>query len=71
MPPAYSEIVDFIAVGTTPESVATFEASPATKELVLDLIEREKRGELTAAERVELEHVMRLAKARARMFCET
>lgn len=57
--------------------IATVEASPATKELVLDLIEREERGELTAAERVELdhflqlEHVMRLAKARARMFCET
>lgn len=69
---AYDEIVDFIAAGTTPDDVATFTASEATKERVGDLIRREKAGELQSDEAselhhyLELEHLMRLAKARAR-----
>lgn len=69
---AYDEIVDFIAAGTTPQKVAHFEASRATKDLVAELIHREKTSGLTTDEASELdhylrlEHLMRLAKARAR-----
>jgi hypothetical protein len=68
---AYEEIVDFIAAGTTPAMVAHFEASAATKQRVADLVRREKTSDLSADELSELEHflklehVMRLAKARA------
>lgn len=69
---AYDEIVDFIAAGSTPEAVASFEVSQATKDLVADLIHKEKTVGLERAETAELdrfmmlEHIMRLAKARAR-----
>jgi hypothetical protein len=72
---AYEEIVDFIAAGTTPEAVAHFEASQATKDRAADLIRREKSTGLTPEETSELdhylrlEHLMRLAKARARSYC--
>ncbi|MCO6045156.1 hypothetical protein NG895_14690 [Aeoliella sp. ICT_H6.2] len=68
---AYDEIVEFIAAGTTPESVARFESSQATKDYVADLIHKEKTTGLTAEESSDLdhfmkvEHIMRLAKARA------
>ena len=71
---AYEEIVDFIAAGTTPEDVISFRPSEAAQERVADLLAREKEGELSPAERSELdhymqiEHLMRLAKARARDF---
>ena len=69
---AYEEIVEFIAGGTTSDAVANFEASEGVKEKVASLIHREKAGDLTPDEKLELdqflqlEHVMRLAKARAR-----
>jgi hypothetical protein len=72
MIPAYEEIVEFIAAGTSPTSVANFEASAATKARVADLIHREKTTGLSCEESEELddymrlEHLMRLAKARAR-----
>ena len=72
---AYEEIVDFIAAGTTPQSVASFEASQESKDHVADLIRREKTGDLNPDEVSELdhylrlEHLMRMAKARARSFC--
>lgn len=71
---AYDEIIDFIAAGTTPESVAQFEPSQQTKDYVADLIHKEKTTGLSPDEAAELEHfmtlehVMRLAKARARSF---
>jgi hypothetical protein len=70
--PAYEEIVEFIAAGTTPSSVVAFRPSEAVKARVADLIDREKTEGLTADETAELnhymqlEHLMRLAKARAR-----
>ena len=70
--PAYEEIVEFIAAGTTPSSVIAFRPSEAVKERVADLIDREKTEGLTPDETAELnhymqlEHLMRLAKARAR-----
>ena len=68
---AYEEIADLIASGGGPESVVGFQASATTQERVADLIAREKAGELTDEDRSELdqymqlEHVMRLAQARA------
>lgn len=69
---AYDELVDFIASGTTPQSVIDHRPSEETKNRVLDLIHRQKTTELLPDEEAELnhylhiEHVMRLAKARAR-----
>ncbi len=71
---AYEEIVDFIAAGTTPKGVISFRPSETAQERVGDLLAREKEGELSPAEKSELdhymqlEHLMRLARARARDF---
>ncbi len=72
--PAYLEIIDFIAAGTTPEAVARFQPSPEAQQRVAELIEREKQGGLSAEENaeldhfMELEHILRMAKARARQI---
>jgi hypothetical protein len=69
---AYEEIIDFIAAGTTPSGIVTFQPSKETKARVADLIYREKTTGLSPEETTELnhylqlEHLMRLAKARAR-----
>ena len=69
---AYEEIVDFLAAGTSPDGLARFRPSEAARERVADLIRREKTSGLSAEETEELnhymqlEHLMRLAKARAR-----
>jgi len=68
--PVYEEIVEFIAA-SNPERVAEFSVSPTAKERVADLIAREKTVGLSDDETdeldcyVQLEHIMRLAKARA------
>jgi hypothetical protein len=68
---AYEEIVDFIAAGMTSREVACFQASEATKDEVERLVAKEKASGLTPDEASELahylhlEHLMRLAKARA------
>lgn len=69
---AYDEIIDFLAAGTTPKDLMRFQPSEATKARVAELIEIEKERSLSADEAaelnrcMELEHLMRLAKARAR-----
>jgi hypothetical protein len=69
---AYDEFVDFIAAGTTPQSVVDFRPSEETRARVADLIRQQKADALSPDETAELnhylhvEHVMRLAKARAR-----
>ena len=71
---AYDEVVDFIAGGVSPSDVADFEASSETKGRAAELIHREKTVGLSADEESELdhcmaaEHLMRLAKARARQY---
>ena len=71
---AYEEVIDFIAAGTTPQNVIDFRPSNAAQERLEDLLSREKEGLLSAEEKFEfdhylqLEHLMRLAKARARDF---
>ena len=72
--PAYFEIIDFIAAGTTPEAVAHFRPSPEAQQRVSALIEREKENGLSPEEKaeldhfMELEHILRMAKARARQI---
>lgn len=69
---AYEEVIDFIAAGTTPSSVVAFQPSEEAKARVADLMHREKTTGLSPEETAELnhylqlEHLMRLAKARAR-----
>jgi hypothetical protein len=71
---AHEEIIDFILAGKTPEQVANFQASDAVKARVDELIRREKNEGLSAEETAELdnymqlEHLIRLAKARARQM---
>jgi hypothetical protein len=74
MTPVYLEVVDFIAAGPTPERIAAYHPSDAARERVWELIERKKTGELLPQEEFELEnylqleHFMRLIKARARRY---
>lgn len=69
---AYEEIVDFIAAGTSPRDVVAYQPSATARARVADLIQKEKTTGLSTEETAELEHylqlehVMRLAKARAR-----
>jgi hypothetical protein len=68
----YDEVIDFIASGPSPGAVASFRLSDAVNQRAELLVQREKSGALTAEEKsgldhyLELEHIMRLAKARAR-----
>lgn len=68
---AYEEIIDFIAAGPTSKKVVAFRPSEAVRTRVADLLEREKTSGLSPEETselnryAELEHLMRLAKARA------
>ena len=72
--PAYLEIIDFIASGTTPEAVAHFQPSTEAQRRVEELISREKETGLPSDERaelehfLELEHILRMVKARARQI---
>jgi hypothetical protein len=66
------ELADMIA-RANPDAVVAFRPSDAARARVADLIRREKTGVLSADERselehsLEIEHLMRLAKARARL----
>jgi hypothetical protein len=68
---AYEEVIDFIA-STDPAKVIAFRPSEATAQRVSDLIYREKTVGLSSEETtelnryMELEHMMRMAKIRAR-----
>jgi len=67
----YDEIIDFIAGGTTPQSVVNFQLSEIAQERLEDLIYNSKNNELTKEDKRELdhyltlEHIMTLAKAKA------
>ena len=70
--PVYLGIVDFIAAGTTPEAMKNFHPSREAQQRLAVLIEREKAGGVSPEEKaeldhfMELEHILRMAKARAR-----
>lgn len=72
--PAYTEIIDFIASGTTPEAVLGYRPSLEAQGRVAELIEREKTARLSSDDKaeldhfLELEHILRMAKAKARQI---
>ena len=69
----YEELVQFIA-SLSPREVVEFKPSESARTRVWDLIERGKAAPLAAGEKseldhyLEIEHLMRLAKARARQL---
>jgi hypothetical protein len=72
--PAYLEIIDFIAAGTTPETVMNYHPSGDAKHRVAELLELDRQGTLSSEDKaelnhfVELEHILRMAKAKARII---
>ena len=68
---AYDEVIEFIA-SRNPQEVIAFKPSKRAKDRVWSLIETQKEERLSPEEEaeledyLELEHIMRLAKARAR-----
>lgn len=66
------ESVDFIAAGTTPQSVVEFRPSDEVQQRVARLVERSREGSISPDDQSELEdylqleHIMIMAKARAR-----
>ncbi len=66
----HDEFVEFIASGTTPQSILDFRPSDETKSRVAELIRLQKADTLSPDETADLSHyfhieqVMRLAKAR-------
>jgi hypothetical protein len=68
----YEEIIDFLAGGFTPDSLIAYQPSEEAKQRVENLIRREKNEDLSREETselnhyMELEHILTLAKARAR-----
>lgn len=69
---ACAEIADFIAANTAPAKLIAFHPSAETRSRVAELLAREKTVGLSHDEAseldhfVEIEHLMRLAKARAK-----
>ena len=69
---SYDEIIDFIAAGSTPEAVVAFRPSDSVQQRVAELVERSKDASISSEEQSELEdylqleHIMIMAKARAR-----
>ena len=72
--PAYLEVIDFIAAGSTSAQVAHFRPSPEAQRRVAELIEREKAAALSPEEKaeldhfMELEHILRMARAKAKQL---
>jgi hypothetical protein len=72
--PVYMELVDFIAIGTTTEKVANFRPSAEAQERVAELLELNRQSRLTEDQAAELnafvvlEHILSLAKAKARLI---
>ena len=58
---SHEEIINFIARGTRPATLAEFSPSQETKDRVADLIYREKTNELSEEERGELNHYLEIS----------
>lgn len=73
---SYDEIVDFFAAGTTPEAVVAFRPSDEATQRVVELVAKSKDGTISTEEQSELddylqlEHILILAKARARQHTQ-
>ncbi|MBK8040861.1 MAG: hypothetical protein IPK22_27565 [Verrucomicrobiaceae bacterium] len=74
MTKAYEEIIEFMAAGTTSERMAAFKPSANARKRFAWLLAKEKEDGLLPEEKreldsaMQLEHLMRLAKARARQL---
>ena len=72
-PKVYEELIDFIA-RQSPSEVIAFRPSKEAHARLDELLDREECSDLTAEEKSELdhylqlEHIMRMAKARARQY---
>ncbi len=70
--PAFDEMLDFLAGGSTPEKLVAFKASPKTQKRLEALLDKKKEENLSKAESDELDvfqqvnHIFILLKARAR-----
>jgi hypothetical protein len=70
--PIYEELINFI-VEENPERFANFQTTEKVRDRVWELVRREKNEGLTEKEKAELdtyaqlEHILRLAKAKARL----
>lgn len=73
---SYEEIIDFIAAGTTPETVLAFRPSESVQRRISELVQLSKQGAISAEDQSELEdylqleHLMIMAKARARQHTQ-
>ncbi len=56
----YRYVLDFLASRPTPEQVAAFGASPEMTDRLRTLSERERKGEITPAEKAELDEYEKL-----------
>jgi hypothetical protein len=56
----YDEIIDFIAAGTTPQSVIDFKLSATAQDRLEDLVYRHKTGEITPEEKRKLDYFLTL-----------
>ena len=72
--PVYMELVEFVARGATAEQVANFRPSAEAQKRVAELLDRQRESKLTDEEIaeldgfVQLEPILGLAKAKARMI---
>ena len=73
---AYDEIIELFANGSSPQKIVSFKPSDESKKRVQELLLKNESGLLTSEEEAELddfgqiEHLMRLVKARARQKAE-
>ena len=73
---AYDEMVDLFARGTDAEAILNFRPSTKAQRRVRYLLGQNKTGEITPEEAAELqrlgeiEHLMQLVKARARLYLD-
>jgi len=73
---AYNELIDLFARGSSPRDIVQFRPSPIAQEQARYLLALHKTGQLTADQAAELErlgeleHLMQLVKARARIDAE-
>ena len=73
---AYDEIIELFANGSSPQKIVSFKPSDESKKRVQELLQKNESGLLTSEEEAELddfgqiEHLMRLVKARARQKAE-
>ena len=73
---AYDEMLDLFARGSSPRDIVQYRPSPTAQQRASLLLELNRTGRLTAEQAAELErlgeleHLMQLVKARARVYAE-